>query len=213
MYNRFSKQPGTHRSMLWIAAVAAASGAVAGCSRHDAGNGEQAQATQGESKTPAAPPSNAPSAAANTAPAGPSPFCEAPRKLAVTPEACVACEQQRCDVEDKAGCTKYEAGSTDRARCEDVLTCIRSTNCIVQGNVNCYCGTSDVGSCKASASNANGECKARITAAFPKEFNSASIVDHINDQAFAPGAALALGQCDVDRCGELARSECIPYCK
>jgi hypothetical protein len=95
----------------------------------------------------------------------------------------------------------------------DVLSCIRSTNCIIQGSIKCYCGSAGIVQCRASAAAAAGACKDRITAAFPPGSDANSILNNLSTTAVPGGAALALGQCDYTRCGEVAESECVPYCQ
>jgi hypothetical protein len=164
------------------------------------------------------PPPPAPQAVNDEAHAAPatskSPFCQPPRAaLAANVEACAACEKAECDVPVLPGCTKYAEGSADRRQCENVLTCIRSTNCINLGNVDCYCGVTDIVACKESAANAKGACKDVITAAFPRGLDGASIVNRIGDVSIPGGAALALGQCDNSRCGDQNGNRCVPFCK
>jgi len=132
---------------------------------------------------------------------------------------CLACEAFSCDPPVKPGCTKYGAGSPERTECENVLSCIRTSNCINFGNVNCYCGSLDVISCKAAPLATVGginagldECAGRIAAAFPGVTDSKTIVNSIGDLTYPAGTALALGLCDNDNCGDLAMNECVPYC-
>lgn len=144
-----------------------------------------------------------------------SPYCKAPSTLVAKPEKCRACQAANCDPPVAKGCEGL-ASEADRASCEKVLTCVRSTNCIERGAVACYCGTVDIVSCKADAANAKGACKAEITAAYPANSTAAYIIDN-STKTDAPGPlALAIGQCDFAFCGPPAwggHSECVPYCK
>ncbi len=128
--------------------------------------------------------------------------------MTADPKACVACEGNSCGSDVVPGCTKYAAGSSDRTRCEAVLTCIRSTGCVAKGSVDCYCGSNDAFACMADA-NAKGVCKDAIAAAFPAGSNAATVVNGLNDLSTPGGTALALGDCDAASCG----GSCVPYCK
>jgi cysteine-rich repeat protein len=141
-------------------------------------------------------------------------YCGGPRPTPVAdPDVCNDCELTFCDAPVAPGCSRFTAGSTERTQCTDVLACIRSTNCIGQGNVNCYCGAASIVACKGSAAVATGACKDKITAGFPAGSDAASIVNNIAELTSPAGAALALGQCDYSFCGEVAASECVPYCQ
>jgi hypothetical protein len=196
----------TQRNISLAFVLFASAPAWTGCSRKEA-------SAETATSAPSAPAASVESALKATPPAGTSPLCEAPHKLVANPETCLACEKRECDRASVGGCSKYPEGSDDRKRCDDVLTCIRSTNCIAQGNVYCYCGVADIVACKESAANANGVCKDRIAAAFPAGETSTDLVNHIGDVSIAGGAALALGFCDQSRCGETQKNECVPYCK
>lgn len=152
--------------------------------------------------------------------AGAPTYCEGTHQVRVDASMCVSCEQSNCDPTAALGCAAYAAGSSDRSQCEDVLTCIRSTDCIVFGSTDCYCGNLDILTCKSVAvgDSTLGPCAARIAAAFTG-FNSTSkqIVDHIGSGDTPGGVALALGQCDVDNCGDVVSDTtymeaCLPYC-
>ena len=64
-----------------------------------------------------------------------------------------------------------------------------------------------------------GPCAVRIAAAFPgiSGSDSTNLVNVLNDVTFPGGAALALGQCDSDFCGDVVseptlQNVCVPYC-
>jgi hypothetical protein len=144
-----------------------------------------------------------------------SPYCKAPKTLVAKPEACTACEAANCDAPVAAGCDSLPTPQ-DRERCVAVLSCLRTTNCIRAGALNCYCGPAvDIDSCKSDASKVEGVCKAAITAGYPAGSSAAFIVDN-STRTDIPGAlALALGQCDFVFCGLPAmggKAQCVPYC-
>jgi hypothetical protein len=141
---------------------------------------------------------------------------------------CTDCEANNCP-HDATGCSDPTTGCTVQPACSDyttaaavsscnaVLDCARSTNCIALGNVNCYCGPGvDIVSCKSDAANAQGACKATITAAFPAGANATTIVNGLGDVSQPGGGAMALAECDHDFCGSPGlggNQECVPYCK
>jgi hypothetical protein len=139
-------------------------------------------------------------------------YCVAPHSVVADPGTCTSCESDQCDAPVAPGCTRFADGTSDRAKCEDVLQCIRDSNCIAVGNVKCYCGSADIGGCTAAQSTADGVCKARIEAAYPAGSTAAVIVSGIGDPTIPGGAALALGQCDRSFCGATGNGECTPYC-
>ncbi len=213
-----SRRDGTYAR--WALGALAGSLLVLGCSKHESSStGTSAESTS-KAEAAGAPGKPAPADSVHTEAAqsaaatagGPDRFCEGTRRLVADKAACLACEQAKCDTPVVPGCNRFPAGSAERSKCEDVLACIRTTGCINRGNVMCYCGDADVVACKSGAANANGACKARITAAFPGGYSSAKIVDEIGTYTIPGGAALALGECDLVRCGEQSARECLPYC-
>jgi hypothetical protein len=147
-------------------------------------------------------------------------ICSAP--LRDNAALCSACEDNFCP-HDSTGCSSGACAfqpfcsdyltQADQARCSDVLTCIRTTNCIANGVTFCYCGTTTLSAC--SAGSGNGACKSVVEAG-SGQTTPTNVLLNLTNPRFPSGGAMSLGQCDHDNCGDPAfggANECIPYCK
>jgi hypothetical protein len=143
-----------------------------------------------------------------------SPYCTNPGQVLADPTKTTDCDGNFNDV----GCLTNQcndpfwqgcSASADPATCNSILACYRTTNCIANGIVNCYCGNATIDSCTAAGGGpVNGACTAAITAGFPAGTSPASIVGAFGNPATAGGFATGIGLCEVNVCG----SSCIPYC-
>src|SRR5262249_41293941 len=98
--------------------------------------------------------------------------------------------------------------AADQASCLAVERCMRQTDCIHSGNIKCYCGSFDIGTCRTASTVVDGACAAVIKQAYPSTFANADIVTDIGDVTIPGGCALARGQCDFTQC----ITQCIGYC-
>jgi hypothetical protein len=207
-------------STVWVVALAAASGIACNSKKADEAPTAPASATQpsGNALTAVTNPAGASQGASPAAQHGTADAtgtaCGADQIRAADPVKCAACEAPNCDAE--AHCSSFTSQS-DRDRCNAVLECARRTGCLLNTSVDCYCGVGvDVVTCRGSAANATGACKAEITAGMPSGASAAQIVSSLTDVKVPAGNALNLVQCDVSYCGERqfrGKNECIPYCK
>ena len=144
---------------------------------------------------------------------------DGPRAATNSGDACLDCEANNCPHDSHFQPDCQDFSSADRASCQNVLDCIRETNCIASGNVACFCGNDlDIVSCKkypvGGTTGAHGACVSQIRAAFPPRASPSAIVNTLGDVTIPGGAALNLGQCDHDFCGVPAlggKNECVPY--
>jgi hypothetical protein len=110
-----------------------------------------------------------------TAPCGGAPFCSELSDACVYPPgpgcggnrspACLACEGSAIgtgDCDANIGCS-HIANAADRALCDALDQCMRTTGCWVSNPLDCLCGTAVGTNCASQA--ANGVCKAEIQAA------------------------------------------------
>jgi hypothetical protein len=117
----------------------------------------------------------------------------------------VGCESLSCDDPFYHGC----ASSPDPAKCNAILACYRTSNCIQYGITVCYCGEATIDSCTASGGGPkNGKCTDVIAAGFPAGTTPAAIVGAFGKAATAGGFATGIGLCEVNLCS----GSCIPYC-
>jgi hypothetical protein len=146
---------------------------------------------------------------------GTSPYCKAPAFLAADATTCPACEKAQCGAEIGAGCESLKKPE-DRATCMAALTCVRTTNCMKNGILDCYCGPAvDIGTCRSAVTKAEGPCKAEIVAAFPAGSSADFIIDNSTKPDVAGGMAMSLAQCDFTECGNpvfRGNWQCFPYC-
>lgn len=95
-----------------------------------------------------------------------------------------------------SGCTMI-ADAADRALCESLVSCIRSSRCAndADGDATpCYCGTASDDDCFGGL--ANGMCKMQVEAA-AKSANAITIGTRAADPAFPVGRVFNLMKCDI----------------
>jgi hypothetical protein len=119
------------------------------------------------------------------------------------PTACGQCRQENIDNGNcdgtKMGCDKL-ADPTDRALCETLLTCMRTTNCWLEDPSKCLCGTAQDTACLTGA---NGVCKDEVFAA-TKAANGTDAGTRFYDNAFPSGFATQLIACEFGFCTPVA---------
>jgi hypothetical protein len=128
------------------------------------------------------------------------PFCDATCKKQNT--ACVACEKKQCDPE-MVGCDALANGE-DRRLCNNVLACIRSTQCAKGDTIEpCLCGSVKLEHCLDDIP--DGPCfdemdaAAHATATNPSE-RAIEIAARWVNPKYPIGRAVSLAQCDGSTC-------------
>jgi hypothetical protein len=232
----------TKLSLFALAAAASGSILASACSR-GGGNAGSAGVSSASAGVASVPPLG--SAGAPRCDPAMDPICCAPGTPTNTPSTatwaggknkaatCATCENNACprDVKDcttpakppaQSGCSVQpdcsDYDSMGAPLCQSVLTCIRRTNCISDGNLRCFCGTKDAVACQAASTVVDGACATEIRAAFPSSFKNTEIFHAIGDVAFFGGGALSKGECDYESCGPSGgranphNHDCVPYC-
>jgi hypothetical protein len=108
-----------------------------------------------------------------------------------------------CDTPFYKGCT----ASPDPTKCDAILACYRSTNCVQFGMTVCYCGDAAISDCNTTGP-VNGACTAAITAGFAAGTTPSQIIGAFGNPATAGGFATGIGLCELNAC----KSSCVPYC-
>ncbi len=119
-----------------------------------------------------------------------------PPAVEVAPE-CVSCEKDNIAsgaCEPDSGCEGL-AGE-DRRLCQNLVNCMRATNCWVKDPLDCLCGTVDYVECTKYA---NGDCKAEMQAA-TRTTDPIKNGTLFYDPTVTAGHANRLISCDKERC-------------
>ena len=114
------------------------------------------------------------------------------------PAACTTCEKEYIasgDCEPDSGCDPLTG--PDRELCENLLNCMRATNCWINDPGDCLCGTAKDVNCTTEA--ANGACRAEIQAA-TRTTDPIQNGTLFFDPAVPAGRATRLISCDKEKC-------------
>ena len=112
--------------------------------------------------------------------------------------ACTTCEKEYIaagECEPDSGCEPLTG--TDRELCENLLSCLRATNCWINDPLDCLCGTAKDVDC--TTEKANGDCRAEIQAA-TKTTDPIQNGTLFFDPAVPAGRANRLISCDKEKC-------------
>src|SRR5262249_12247206 len=122
-------------------------------------------------------------------------------------QSCLACENNFCPEDPIAEplCPDF-ASSADVTLCNDLMDCVRRSNCAANGVLGCYCGSVDVATCQSGGG--NGVCKSQIEAG-QKTTNPTLIINNYEDVSTPAGAVMSLIDCDRSFC----KNECMPFCR
>jgi hypothetical protein len=118
--------------------------------------------------------------------------------IEVSPE-CTACEKENIEngnCEPDSGCGGLEG--EDRQLCENLLNCMRATNCWAKDPLDCLCGTIDYVEC---TRHANGVCRAEMQAA-TRTTDPVKNGTLFFDPTVPAGRANRLISCDKEKCAQ-----------
>jgi hypothetical protein len=114
------------------------------------------------------------------------------------PEACITCEKEYIasgECEPDSGCDGLKG--EDRQLCENLLNCMRATNCWIDDPGDCLCGTAKDLDC--TTEKANGDCRAEIQAA-TRSTDPIKNGTLFFDPTVPAGRATRLISCDKEKC-------------
>lgn len=125
--------------------------------------------------------------------------------LEITPAGCALCEQMtECEElthpDILGGGAAVEGPATGVKRValhNEVLDCVRDTNCAANTPLDCYCGT--VSSAQCDAGSGNGLCKIPIERGL-ETTNPTEISNRLSNVTLGGGLALARVACDLNNC-------------